>query len=138
MAHGESNVIKSTAMNVLPFSMTEAARNGLQDFKSGAVNWVDLTIESETIDCLCTRALEPGQKLQDLVSGEDARFASDVFVLFCSFSLLITFLQIFPVPIAWFAGLEHLCILLPRKYSCEEKNDNVIEQSICSCCHIRA
>lgn len=73
LAHGESNVIKSTAMNVLPFGLTEAARSGLQSFKSGVVNWVDLTLEAETIHCLSSAAVEPGQRLQGLVSGEDAR-----------------------------------------------------------------
>ena len=60
-------------MNVLPFGMTEAARSGLQQFKGGTVNWVDLTLEAETIDCLSTANVEPGQKLHGLVSNEDAR-----------------------------------------------------------------
>ena len=62
-------------MNVLHFGMTDAARNGLQSFKSGAVNWVDLTLETETIDCLSTCTVDPGQKLQGLVSAEDARYS---------------------------------------------------------------
>jgi hypothetical protein len=73
LAHGESNVVKSSAMNVMPFGMTEEASRGLLGFKSGAVNWVELTLEGESIDCLDSICVEVGTALRGLVSGEDAR-----------------------------------------------------------------
>lgn len=73
MAHGESNVTKSTAMNVLPFDMTSEARNGLMQFKDNQVNWVELTLESEVIHLVTAVTVEAGKTLQGMVSGDDAR-----------------------------------------------------------------
>lgn len=89
MAHGESNVIKSSAMNVLPFPLTDDAQNAINKFRSGEINWVDLTLEGETIHCIDTAVVEADEKLMGHVSNEDARYA----LAFCAHSVSLMFLD---------------------------------------------
>jgi len=74
MTANESVKIKSSAMGVLPFEMTEQVIEKLNEFKTETCNWVEMTLESETVSLLSAKNVSTSSKFQQHVSEEQASF----------------------------------------------------------------
>lgn len=76
MIHKETIDIKSTAMGVLPFSMSAEVPGSFQQFLSGESNWVDISLQSEVIHVESTAVVESRGPFQVLINENDARYYS--------------------------------------------------------------
>jgi hypothetical protein len=76
LAHNESNVIKSTAMGVLPFEFTGDVKSQLQKFNTdeSSDNWVELRLESETVQLADSKSVEDIDSMPALVNQDEPRF----------------------------------------------------------------
>ena len=79
-SHAESSVQKSSAMNVLPFTLTPELLAALAAIKKqqDACNWVEMTADGDAIKLIASKtvahALGAGSSLQPHVSEAEARF----------------------------------------------------------------
>jgi twinfilin-like protein len=93
-SRAESNTSKLSAMNVLPFQATPELRAKLAEFKSKAINWVDMTVTSETVNLVSAKhvgELSAGSSLQEHASDAEARFIVTRQVATCGSTSELTF-----------------------------------------------
>lgn len=77
----ESSTVKSTALGVMPFEMSTEVMEKLDQFKeasgneeSDGCNWVEMTVESETVQLKQARFVSVGDSLQDYIPNDSASF----------------------------------------------------------------
>ena len=76
-SQAESNVSKLSAMNVLPFQANPELRAKLAEFKNKVINWVDMTVTSETVNLVSAKIVgdfSAGASLHEHASDAEARF----------------------------------------------------------------
>lgn len=72
-------------MGVLPFQLTTEVSEKLSDFESGHCNWLELTVESETVKLVSGGTVSSGDGLQQLISQDQARSVHAVLLYIANF-----------------------------------------------------
>jgi twinfilin len=113
LTHSESHSTKATAMGALPFELSPDVIAALAQLQAGEVNWVEMTLNQETVELAGAKEVDPKEPLQLHVSATDAR---------CAFSSsLCSLTQIPRAPSPGPRDRSQLCLLLcllvPRDHS---------------------
>ncbi len=117
-------------MGVLPFQLTAEVSEKLSDFKVGRCNWLELTVESETVQLVSGGTIASEDGLQQLISQEKARSVKGVLdsICECSHSLLELQLYCSEAPQQHRGGHFPLRVLLPRGRAGAGQDDHVLLQ----------
>eukprot|EP01039_Chlorochromonas_danica_P004912 gene4912-5388_t len=74
LTQSESNQVKSTALGVIPFAISDEVAEQFAAFKEGSVNWIEVTINNEVIELLHSRSLPSDGGFNQYVDDETASF----------------------------------------------------------------
>lgn len=61
-------------MSIIPFDLSQEASDALIEFKEGKKNWVELTVDNETVQLVASRFDDDQSCLKDHVSTQNASF----------------------------------------------------------------
>jgi twinfilin len=75
LTHSESHSTKATAMGALPFQLSAAVIAALAQLQAGEVNWVEMSLDQETVELAAAKEVDAKEPLQSHVSVTDARCA---------------------------------------------------------------
>jgi twinfilin len=73
LTHSESHSTKATAMGALPFELSSSVISALGQLQSGAVNWIEMYLNQETVELAEAKEVDPKEPLQSHVCSTDAR-----------------------------------------------------------------
>ena len=75
LSHEESTKSKSTAMGVLPFTLSAEVKSEFQSFLSCSCNWLELSVVSEVINLVSSKALDKADNLAAHITADSARYS---------------------------------------------------------------
>jgi hypothetical protein len=65
--------VKATALGVIPFQLSSEVIAKLTEFKNGECNWIEVTIESEVVQLICSKTVDSAEDLRSHIDSESAR-----------------------------------------------------------------